>query len=150
MKQHEQSIQDILKTLVDKAPTIAVIQEEACIGCFKCINACPVDAIVGSAQRMHTVIPENCIGCDLCITACPVNCITAEAADHPPEINLAITRNTNKLQRLSLLSDYERSLYREHTFQESSDPLADKKAAIAAAIARVHDKPKSDKNLRNE
>lgn len=57
---------------------IAKIDESICIGCTKCIKACPVDAIVGAAKQMHTVIDELCTGCDLCIPACPVDCITME------------------------------------------------------------------------
>lgn len=55
---------------------VAVIDELACIGCTLCIQACPVDAIVGAAKQMHTVIPELCTGCDLCVAPCPVDCIT--------------------------------------------------------------------------
>jgi Na+-translocating ferredoxin:NAD+ oxidoreductase subunit B len=54
---------------------VAVIDEAACIGCTLCIQACPVDAIVGAAKQMHTVIPELCTGCDLCVAPCPVDCI---------------------------------------------------------------------------
>ncbi len=140
MKYSEQNIQNILKTLDNKAPTVAVINEEVCIGCFKCINVCPVDAIVGSPQRMHTVITANCIGCDLCINACPVNCITAEPSTQKPEVSIAITRNANKLHRLNTLSDYEKSIYMEYSFQNSTDPISEKKAAIAAAVERVFHK----------
>ena len=55
--------------------TVAYIHEELCIGCTKCINACPVDAILGAAQQMHTVINSECTGCDLCVEPCPVDCI---------------------------------------------------------------------------
>lgn len=54
---------------------VAVIDERACIGCTLCIQACPVDAIVGAAKQMHTVVPELCTGCDLCVPPCPVDCI---------------------------------------------------------------------------
>ncbi|TBU78294.1 RnfABCDGE type electron transport complex subunit B [Phytopseudomonas daroniae] len=54
---------------------IAVIREAECIGCTKCIQACPVDAIVGAAKLMHTVITDECSGCELCIAPCPVDCI---------------------------------------------------------------------------
>lgn len=60
------------------APThrlVAFIREAECIGCTKCIQACPVDAIVGAAKRMHTVIVDECTGCDLCVVPCPVDCI---------------------------------------------------------------------------
>ena len=54
---------------------VAVIIEEECIGCTKCIQACPVDAIIGAAKLMHTVIIDDCTGCDLCVDPCPVDCI---------------------------------------------------------------------------
>lgn len=54
----------------------AVIDEASCIGCTLCIDACPVDAIIGAAKRMHTVLPSWCTGCELCVPPCPVDCIT--------------------------------------------------------------------------
>ncbi len=59
-----------------RAPVVAVIDEQTCIGCTLCMEACPVDAIVGAAQRMHTVIAAECTGCKLCLPPCPVDCIT--------------------------------------------------------------------------
>lgn len=56
-------------------PVVALISEDTCIGCTKCILACPVDAIVGAAKRMHTVIADECTGCGLCLPPCPVDCI---------------------------------------------------------------------------
>lgn len=56
-------------------PNVAYIREDECIGCTKCIQACPVDAILGAAQQMHTVIADECTGCDLCVEPCPVDCI---------------------------------------------------------------------------
>ena len=58
-----------------KPPIVALVVEEDCIGCTKCIQACPVDAIVGGSKRMHTVIDALCTGCELCVPACPVDCI---------------------------------------------------------------------------
>lgn len=55
--------------------TVAYIREDECIGCTKCIVACPVDAILGAAKLMHTVIADECTGCDLCVEPCPVDCI---------------------------------------------------------------------------
>jgi electron transport complex protein RnfB len=55
--------------------SVAFIHEEDCIGCTKCIQACPVDAILGAAKQMHTVIASECTGCDLCVEPCPVDCI---------------------------------------------------------------------------
>jgi electron transport complex protein RnfB len=54
---------------------VAVIREDECIGCTKCIRACPVDAILGGPKLMHTVIEIECTGCDLCVDPCPVDCI---------------------------------------------------------------------------
>ncbi|MCP5014037.1 MAG: electron transport complex subunit RsxB [Ketobacter sp.] len=54
---------------------VAVIREDECIGCTKCIQACPMDAILGAAKQMHTVISDECTGCDLCVEPCPVDCI---------------------------------------------------------------------------
>ena len=58
-----------------KAKRVAVIDEQTCIGCTLCIQACPVDAILGAAKQMHTVIESECTGCDLCVPPCPVDCI---------------------------------------------------------------------------
>jgi len=60
---------------IEAAPRIAFIDEERCIGCTKCLPPCPVDAIVGARQRMHTVVAELCTGCELCVAPCPVDCI---------------------------------------------------------------------------
>jgi Na+-translocating ferredoxin:NAD+ oxidoreductase subunit B len=60
---------------LEHAPKLAYIDEERCIGCTKCLPPCPVDAIVGARQRMHTVIAERCTGCELCVAPCPVDCI---------------------------------------------------------------------------
>ncbi|CEA01270.1 electron transport complex protein RnfB [Pseudomonas saudimassiliensis] len=59
----------------EKPRTVAFIREAECIGCTKCIQACPVDAILGAAKHMHTVIIDECTGCDLCVEPCPVDCI---------------------------------------------------------------------------
>jgi electron transport complex protein RnfB len=59
-------------------PMVAVIDEQTCIGCTLCIQACPVDAILGAAKHMHTVIADECTGCELCIPPCPVDCITMQ------------------------------------------------------------------------
>lgn len=60
---------------IEAAPKVAFIDEERCIGCTKCLPPCPVDAIVGARQRMHTVVAELCTGCELCVAPCPVDCI---------------------------------------------------------------------------
>jgi electron transport complex protein RnfB len=60
---------------IEAPPRVAVIDEDVCIGCTKCIQACPVDAIVGASKLMHTVVADLCTGCELCIPPCPVDCI---------------------------------------------------------------------------
>jgi len=61
---------------VIKPPAVAAIDEQACIGCTLCIQVCPVDAIVGAAKVMHTILERDCTGCELCIPVCPVDCIS--------------------------------------------------------------------------
>lgn len=65
----------------EELATVAVIDETRCIGCTLCIQACPVDAILGASKRMHTVIEDHCTGCDLCLAPCPVDCI--DMIPHP-------------------------------------------------------------------
>ena len=61
---------------LDEPARVALIEEGQCIGCTKCIQVCPVDAIVGAQHQMHTVLPQWCTGCELCIPVCPTDCIT--------------------------------------------------------------------------
>jgi len=68
-----------------KPGQVAVIIEQDCIGCVKCIDACPVDAIIGAAKLMHTVIANHCTGCALCVAPCPVDCIVMQLS---PEANI--------------------------------------------------------------
>ena len=67
-----------------KLPQVAWVREADCIGCTKCIQACPVDAIVGASKRMHTVIADLCTGCELCLPPCPVDCIELRPAPAAP------------------------------------------------------------------
>ena len=63
---------------VEKPKSVAVIDEQTCIGCTLCIQACPVDAIVGAAKQMHTIVAADCTGCELCLAPCPVDCIAMQ------------------------------------------------------------------------
>ena len=62
----------------EKPKQVAIIDEQTCIGCTLCIQACPVDAIVGAAKQMHTIVASLCTGCELCVKPCPVECIRME------------------------------------------------------------------------
>ncbi len=69
----------------EKPKSVAYIVEEECIGCTLCIQACPVDAIMGAAKQMHSVIIEECTGCELCIPPCPVECIHMHPLEATPQ-----------------------------------------------------------------
>jgi Na+-translocating ferredoxin:NAD+ oxidoreductase subunit B len=83
-----------------RAPQVAVIDEAICIGCTKCIQACPVDAIVGASRLMHTVIADWCTGCELCIPPCPVDCIALEPVALLPDADLSRERHELRALRL--------------------------------------------------
>ena len=84
-----------------RPPQAAVIDEATCIGCTKCIQACPVDAIVGASKLMHTVIASWCTGCELCIAPCPVDCIALVPVAALPEAGLSRTRHETRGRRLA-------------------------------------------------
>ena len=84
-----------------RAPQVAIIDEETCIGCTKCIQACPVDAIAGASRLMHTVIASWCTGCELCIPPCPVDCISLAPVAALPDANLSRERHFARAARLA-------------------------------------------------
>ena len=124
--------------------TVAFIDEARCIGCTLCIQACPVDAIVGTAKRMHTVIAELCTGCDLCVPPCPVDCIdmlplpNAQAPWTQGMANAARARFQFRSLRLER-EETERARRLARKAQEKpGQPMPDaKKAVILAAIERA-------------
>ena len=77
-----------------RPPEVALIVEADCIGCTKCIQACPVDAIVGASKYMHAVVEPLCTGCRLCVPACPVDCIVMEPAPAQGDAQAEQTRST--------------------------------------------------------
>ncbi|HEV2703255.1 MAG TPA: RnfABCDGE type electron transport complex subunit B [Steroidobacteraceae bacterium] len=93
---------------VESPPRVAVIDEERCIGCAKCLPPCPVDAIIGAPRFMHTVVAELCTGCELCIAPCPVDCISmvdlsagsvADGAPSPQANRARYTAHQERVQR---------------------------------------------------
>jgi electron transport complex protein RnfB len=94
---------------VHEAPKRAMIIEEDCIGCTKCLDACPVDAIIGASTLMHTVITDECTGCELCISPCPVDCIVMETTEKLYDRSVAKQRHEARIKRLELLASEKKS-----------------------------------------
>jgi Na+-translocating ferredoxin:NAD+ oxidoreductase subunit B len=110
---------------VHKPKHVAFIVEEDCIGCVKCIAACPVDAILGAAKLMHTVIAVECTGCELCVAPCPVDCIIMK----PLTIQLSPEQKT--AQKLTAKSRYEaRNRRKENEALEKVEKVRKQKEAL--------------------
>lgn len=142
---------------IERPRHVAIIDESRCIGCTFCLQACPVDAIVGAPKLMHTVVTALCSGCDLCVPPCPVDCITMvpAAADDAvwdaPRRDAARGRYVAREGRLArevvrraerLAADARGGADRATTHDVEVDLLAvtDKRAVIEAALARVRAK----------
>lgn len=127
-----------------RAPTVAVIREAECIGCTKCIQACPVDAIVGAAKFMHTILPQECTGCGLCVEPCPVDCIDMLPVEELAyDRDLARSRHAAKHVRLLNEEQLKSQQYRtkRRLAVNTEDGNADKQAKnayILAALARAN------------
>ncbi len=131
-----------------KAKQIAVIDEDICIGCVMCIKACPTDAIVGAAKRMHTVIEQDCTGCELCLEPCPVDCIDMQDQTQQPDLSWrwddyspqstqrARQQTQRKIDRESAREQSRSSLKKLRSLrkEKGSEQI---KSDIAASIARV-------------
>ncbi len=102
---------------VEKPRMLARVVENQCIGCTKCIQVCPVDAIVGAAKLMHTVLSDDCTGCELCVPACPVDCIVLEPMS------------------LSQVNDPDHADAARSHFQRREARLAEERAEREAALA---------------
>ncbi len=114
---------------------LARIDPELCIGCTKCIPACPVDAIVGAHRRMHTVIAAQCTGCELCVAPCPVDCIAMDplpSAIHWSDDDAAAARRRHSARRARL----ERERARREAALAASAGRAGERAAASEADAR--------------
>lgn len=115
-----------------KAPSIANIRENECIGCTKCIQACPVDAIIGAAKQMHSILTDECTGCELCVEPCPVDCIDIiPTSKYTYQQDKARQRFNAKQQRLVIKKQQKLSPVQTTAINN------DKKILIAAAVARV-------------
>ncbi len=137
--------------------TLAVIDENWCIGCTLCIEACPTDAILGGNKRMHTVIEPYCTGCELCVPVCPVDCIALEnasgalsgwAAWSQPQADEAAARYARRLvrreraagehqARLEAKAQLKLADLAGHTHNAQGPELERKRAVIEAALARA-------------
>ncbi|MCP1326798.1 RnfABCDGE type electron transport complex subunit B, partial [Halomonas sp. 707D4] len=114
-----------------QAPTLAVIREAECIGCTKCIQTCPVDAILGAAKQMHTVIEDECTGCELCVAPCPVDCI--DLVPHPQWHQADSEAQRQAYLERRAIKGRERFIARNHRLAQEQDA---KRARRAARVAR--------------
>jgi electron transport complex protein RnfB len=126
---------------IEAPPLVAVIDENVCIGCTKCIQACPVDAIVGAGKRMHTVIAAECTGCELCLPPCPVDCIALVAVDDKPLTRARVLDRAAHARARFETRDLR--VARERTARETRRATAERstdapitRAAVLDAIAR--------------
>jgi len=135
-----------LDTSRGEAPAqIAFIREAECIGCTKCIQACPVDAIVGAAKLMHTVIVDECTGCDLCVAPCPVDCIEMRPLSTVVPIVGGLASNDHEREARSLKRDRARRRFEQRNARlqrEEEQKLAERQArskrAAPVAAATVN------------
>ena len=140
----------------DEGPRrVVYIEEATCIGCTLCIQACPVDAIVGAPKRMHAVVEADCTGCELCLPVCPMDCIALEeasagatgwAAWSPAQADTARTRYAGRQARLARDArdeDERLSAQAATPAVDAATPDDPKRAAIAAALARARVRAKA-------
>ncbi|MDF1795653.1 MAG: RnfABCDGE type electron transport complex subunit B [Coxiellaceae bacterium] len=132
-----------------KPAKLAVIREHECIGCTKCIQVCPVDAIIGKSKKMHTVINKDCNGCELCIPACPVDCIDMVALAEPTPTQRQTNHQNNKARfearevRLQRIQVERKQKHKQATLNTQGDrqqTISARQAAIKAAMSRVSNK----------
>lgn len=126
-----------------RSPAIARIVESECIGCTKCIQACPVDAIMGSAKQMHVIMHTECTGCGLCIEPCPVDCIDLLPLPEPVyDKKIAASRFQARQIRHLREENKQQQQYREKNFATDNQPAEQEKITarqtyIQEALERV-------------
>jgi len=116
---------------------VAYIREAECIGCTKCIQACPVDAIVGAAKLMHTVIMDECTGCDLCVAPCPVDCIEMHPTTTVLPIVGGLATNDQQRHERHLKRDRARRRYEQRNARlqrEEAQKLAERQARTKRSV----------------
>lgn len=116
---------------------VAVIDEAACIGCTLCIEACPVDAIIGAQKRMHAVLPSLCSGCELCVVPCPVDCIAMLPARREWTAEDASAARERHAARNARVARNERIANRKAAALPQDEHREKRMAAVAAALARA-------------
>jgi electron transport complex protein RnfB len=121
---------------VEAPRTVAVIDENWCIGCTLCIDACPVDAILGAPKQMHVIMASLCSGCELCVAPCPVDCIAMVPAGRAWTTQDADAARTRHRHRELRIARGERVESRGIA-ASSADAAAQRREAVAAALARA-------------
>ena len=117
---------------------VAVIDEARCIGCTLCIQACPVDAILGAQKRMHTVLPSLCSGCELCIAPCPVDCIDLEPAEREwTHGDAAAARERFDARAARLMRNEKIAARQPTTIGTTTHDRTQRQSVIAAALVRA-------------
>lgn len=116
---------------------VAVIDEARCIGCTLCIQACPVDAIIGAQKRMHAILPSLCSGCELCVPPCPVDCIAMVPARRTWMPDDAAAARVRHRERADRVARRERIADRLRAPAAADDAVAQRRATVAAALARA-------------
>ena len=114
-----------------KPKSVAFIIEKDCIGCVKCIAACPVDAILGAAKFMHTVIASECTGCELCVAPCPVDCIIMKPLPTPLDKEQSLIQaQKNTMAQLAKQRYDARCLRKENESIENAERAKQRRAAL--------------------
>lgn len=129
-----------------RPPSVAFIREAECIGCTKCIQACPVDAIIGTAKHMHSILQNECTGCGLCVAPCPVDCIEMHVQPES-RYDKSLARSRFDSRQIRILKEeqqkerhyQEKRLAASQTLDKQNEKQA-KKDYILQAMARVQAK----------